>query len=163
MAVDDDLAVGTLPEPEAQAPVEQRRRGFWLVAGSLGLACVFVLIEIFANFGTKDTIAHAEATLRRAQAAAESVRGRDGSLAGADATRLGTVDPGLHWVDGSQLSTNLDEVSVAVDGSDWGAAVQARPGACFYIHLRGTSDDVLYGVGTVCTGEAALSASDSRW
>ena len=162
MAVDDDVAVSTLPEPEAAAPARRGNRGFWLVAGSLGLACVFVLIEIFANFGTKDTIAHAEATLLRAQTAAESVRGRDGGLGGADATRLGAVDPGLHWVEGSQQSTNLDEVSVAVDGSDWGAAVMAKPGACFYLHMSGAAD-IAYGVGTVCTGEAALSASDARW
>ena len=63
---------------------------------------------------------------------------------------------------GSEESTGLDQVSVATAGSAWGAAVQARPGACFYLHLTGT-DTVLYGVGTVCTGQEALQASDTQW
>jgi hypothetical protein len=53
-------------------------------------------------------------------------------------------------------------VSVATQNGDWGAAVEARPGACFYLHL--TSDSgMFYGVGTSCTGQQALQATDPSW
>ena len=41
-------------------------------------------------------------------------------------------------------------------------AVQAKPGACFYLHRTGAGE-VFYGVGTVCTGQEALQATDPRW
>ena len=89
---------------------ERHNRGFWLVVGSIGLACVLLVAAILYNAPMKETIGHAEATLRVAQA----------------------------------------------------AAVQARPGACFYIHLT-DAGDVFYGVGTVCTGSVAMRATDPRW
>ena len=161
MPVDDDLA---LHDPETvDAPVPRRRaHGFWIVLAALLFGCVFILVEIFANFGVKDTIAHAEHTLRTAQAAAERVHEADGTYAGADHTRLTVVEPTLLWVPGTTASGGLDQVSVASDGSSWGAAVQARPGACFYVHLT-PSGDTFYGVGTDCTGQEALQATDPRW
>ena len=53
-------------------------------------------------------------------------------------------------------------MSVATANGDWGAAVQARPGACFYLHLTGEGA-TYYGVGTSCTGQDALQATDPRW
>ena len=161
MPVDDDLVLDDVEA--AGAPVSRgSRRGFWVVLGALVFAGIFVLIEIFANFGVKDTIAHAEHSLRLAEAAADRVKQADGSYAGADDVRLTTVEPTLQWNPGDAPSDGLQSVSVATAGSAWGAAVQARPGACFYLHL---TDDgsVLYGVGTVCTGQEALQASDPRW
>ena len=159
--VDDDIAIDN--EATADAPAFRRStRGFWLVTGAMVLGCVFIVVEIFANFGMKDTIAHAEFTLRTAQAAAERVHEADGTYAGADHTRLTVVEPTLLWVPGTEASGGLDEVSVASDGSSWGAAVQARPGACFYLHIT-PSGDVFYGVGTDCTGQEALQATDPRW
>jgi len=160
--VDDDIALHDEVTADVPVPARQRKGGFWLVLGALLLGCVFILVEIFANFGVKDTIAHAEHSLRTAQAAAERVREADGSYAGADHTRLTVVEPTLLWVPGTAASGGLDEVSVASDGSSWGAAVQARPGACFYLHLT-PSGDVFYGVGTDCTGGEALQATDPRW
>lgn len=161
MPVDDDLEVGRATDAD-DAASPRSNRGFWLVAGALGFACVFVLIEIFANFGTKDTIAHAEATLRAAQAAVGSAASTEGSVARLDATRLATIEPALAWVPGTEASDDLDEVSFQTRGAAWAAAVQARPGACFYLHETG-SGEVFYGVGTVCTGEEALRATDPRW
>ena len=162
MPVDDDIVLDEALEADVPAPAPRRNRGFWLVTFSIVLVCIFVVIEIFANFGVKDSIAHAEHTLTTAQAAAERIRGADGSYAGGDHTRMTAVEPTLLWVAGTEASSGLNEVSVAADGSSWGAAVQAKPGACFYLHLTG-SGEVFYGVGTVCTGQEALQATDPRW
>jgi hypothetical protein len=159
------MPVDVLPEVATHDEPDARRlggRGFWVVFGSLAFASVFVLVEIFANLGMKDTIAHAEHSLGLAQVAADQVRAADGTLGHADQVRLGAIEPDLRFVAGGEQSTALDEVSVATAGDGWGAAVQARPGACFYLHLSG-ADTVLYGVGTVCTGQEALQASDPRW
>lgn len=158
----DDVIVDEVATDDGPPPARLGGRGFWLVTAALLFGCVFLVVEIFANFGTKDTIAHAEHTLGVAKAAADRIRDADGSYAGADAVRLGAVEPSLTWVTGSDQSTGLDQVSVATQGSEWGAAVEARPGACFYLHLsdRGRT---LYGVGTLCTGQEALQASDSQW
>ncbi len=132
------------------------------MTGALLLGSVFMLVEIFANFGVKDTVAHAEHTLRAAQAAAEHIRDADGSYADADHIRLVAVEPSITAVAGEEFARGLDQVSVAAESASWGAAVEARAGACFYIHL--TADgQVFYGVGTVCTGQEALRAADPRW
>ena len=110
---------------------------------ALGFACVFVVVEIFANLGIKDTIGHAEHTLTVAQAAAGTVVANDGSLSDADHIRLAAVEPSLQWIPGGEQSSGLDQVSVATANGDWGAAVLARPGACFYLHLTGEGRDLL--------------------
>ena len=159
MPVDNDLLTSTTPAPDADAPIRRSNRGFWLVTGSIVFACVFVLIEIFANFGTKDTIAHAEYTLTKAQTAIGVVESRDGTV---DPRGLTQTEPTLLWVAGDQESTGLDTVSLATQDAAWGIAVQAKPGACFYLHQT-SSGEVFYGVGTVCTGQEALQATDPRW
>ena len=70
--------------------------------------------------------------------------------------------PDLAFRDAADESFGLDVVSVSASESTWAAAVQARPGACFYLRLDEGADP-RYGSGTECTGEAALSASDTRW
>ena len=158
----DDVVLDDVATEDGPPPARVGGRGFWLVAAALLFGCIFVVVEIFANFGMKDTIAHAEHTLGVAKAAADRVRDADGSYTDADAVRLATVEPSLTWAAGADQSTGLDDVSVAIDGSEWGAAVQARPGACFYLHLADRGR-VLYGVGTVCTGQEALQANDLQW
>jgi hypothetical protein len=158
--VDDDVLTSTTPAPDADAPVAGRRHGFWLVAGSIGLVCVFVVIEIFANFGVKDSIAHAEYSLRKAETAIGGVRDAGGDTV--TPTHMATVEPTLLWVGGDRPSAGLDEISLATDGLAWGAAVQVKPGACFYLHHT-ASDEVFYGAGTLCTGDEALRATDPRW
>lgn len=160
MPVDDDILTSTTPAPDADAPARRTNRGFWLVTGAIVLSCVFVLIEIFANFGTKDTIAHAEYTLRTAQTAIEAVQARGAD--NLDPTRMAATEPSLLWVAGDRESTGLEVVSIATQDAAWGVAVQAKPGACFYLHQTG-GGEVLYGVGTVCTGQEALQATDPRW
>jgi hypothetical protein len=157
----DDIVLDEAAE-DAPPPARFGGRRFWMVAGALLFAAVFVVVEIFANFGVKDTIAHAEHSLGLARAAAVLVRDSDGSFGDASDTRLATVEPSLSWLPGDQPSAGLDQVSVATDGREWAAAVQARPGACFYLHLT-DGCRALYGAGTVCTGQEALQASDSHW
>jgi len=150
----------------SRGPDAARRsnRGFWLVAGAIGAACVFLVVEIVVNRPIKDSIGHAEATLRDAQATVETVRSgsASGSVASADAAAMSAADPAHTYRDGASVSTGLDDVSVATGEGAWAAAVQARPGACFYLRLT-DAGDVFYGVGTVCTGETALGASDPEW
>jgi len=161
MPVDDALALDKLTDDGAPAP-RGRGRSAWIVFAALGFACVFVVVEIFANLGIKDSIGHAEQTLTVAQAAAGRAFTADGSFNGADHTRMAAVEPSLQWIAAGDQATGLNEVSVATQDGNWGAAVEARPGACFYLHL--TSDGgTFYGVGTSCTGQEALQATDPSW
>jgi len=146
----------------AARPARRSNRGFWLVAGSLAIACVLLVVAILANRSLKVTIAHAEATLRDAQAAAATIREYSGSVADADAGAMSGTDTAHTYRSGDSVSKGLDDVSIATRAGEWGAAVQARPGACFYLRLT-DEGEVFYGVGTACVGEAALAASDPRW
>jgi len=157
----DALALDELTDDGAPLPRE-RGRSAWIVFAALGFACVFVVVEIFANLGIKNSIGHAEQTLTVAQAAAGRVAAADGGYDGADHVRLEAEEPSLQWVAGGEQSSGLDQVSVATANGDWGAAVQARPGACFYLHLTGDGA-TFYGVGTSCTGQDALRATDPHW
>ena len=161
MPVDDTLTLDELTDDGAPMP-RGRGRSSWIVFAALGFACVFVVVEIFANLGIKDSIGHAEQTLTVAQAAAGRVVAADGSYRDADHTRLEAVEPSLQWIAGGDQATGIDEVSVATANGDWGAAVEARPGACFYLHLTGDGA-TFYGVGISCTGQQALQATDPRW
>jgi hypothetical protein len=143
-------------------PARRSNPGFWLVAGALLIACVVVFVAILANRPLGDSIAHAESTLRDAQAAATTVRNGSGSYADADVASIAAAEPTNTYGSGDVASTGLDEVSVATGAGEWAAAVEARPGACFYLHLT-DAGDTFYGVGTDCTGRTALEASDPRW
>ena len=141
---------------------ERHNRGFWLVVGGIGLASVLLVAAILYNAPMTETIGHAEDTLRLAQAAAQRIHDSDGSFGSADAATLAASDPSHTYRDGTTPSAGLDDISIATGPASWAAAVQARPGACFYLHLT-DGGEVFYGVGTVCTGSAAMSATDPRW
>ena len=145
------------PEPPARG-----NRGFWLVVGVLLAAGAFLVVEILAHRPLADTIGHAQATLRRTQAAAESILAETGSFAEADAAGLADELPGLSFRPGDEASTGLDDVSVSASDGIWAGAVQVRPVACFYLRLE-VGEDPRYGAGEVCSGEAALEAAEPRW
>ena len=127
----------------------------------MALASVVVVTAIVSNLGVKDTIAHAQHSLLLVQSGARSISTETGSYAEADASGLAVA--GLELVGPDTASTGLDQISVFADASTWAAAVEARPGACFYLRL-GPSGDPTYGSGTVCTGrEAERSALDTDW
>jgi hypothetical protein len=163
---DDELIQAYESEFADPAPTRRSNRGFWIVLGTLLVASILMLVEIFANRPIANTIGHAEHSLRVAQAGAEQQLATDGRFTDADAVGLtasgaGTAD-GLTFVAADQASSGLDSISVYASDTEWAAAVEATPGACFYIRLREGQDD-LYGVGTECTGEQAHLATDPRW
>ena len=161
MATEDEILRAYEAEFQPEPPV-RGNRGFWLVIGVLLAASVFLVVEILAHRPLADTIGHAQATLRRAQRAAETIRSETGDFADADATGLTTAAPSIRFRVSDEPSAGLDEVSVAASERTWAAAVQARPGACFYLRLE-IGEDPRYGSGATCTGEAALLAAEPRW
>ena len=162
MSDDDDILEAYERELSDTPPPARANRGFWLVAGTMLLAAVILLVEIFANRGIKDTIAHAQSSLRVAQAAAERVHQASASYRDASADDLARTEPRLSFAGPDDVSSGLDDVSVAASDLEWAAAVQARPGACFYLRLD-AEGDAFYGSGLVCSGTAALGANESRW
>ena len=161
MAIDDEV-IRAYEEEFGPEPAPRSNRGFWIVAGTLLVGGVFLIVEIFANRPLANTIGHAQSTLRRAEAAAKGVYDRTGSFQDADAGALDEDVTGLSFRSGDGSSVGLDDVSVSASDTVWAAAVQVRPGACFYIRL-GAGADPRYGAGTECTGEVALLARDPRW
>jgi hypothetical protein len=139
-----------------------RSRGFFIVAGALGLGCVLLVVQILANRPLAETIAHGQHTLRAAQAEAERILQRTGSFAAAGAGELGVAGEPLTFREADQPSIGLNDVSVYASATVWAAAVRARPGACFYLKLA-VDDDPRYGVGVRCTGLEAIGSSEPRW
>jgi hypothetical protein len=161
MAIDDDV-IRAYEEEFGPEPMPRSNRGFWIIAGTLLVSGVFLIVEIFANRPLANSIGHAQSTLRKAQAAAELVHHRTGSFQEADAGALAEDITDLTFRSGDESSVGLDDVSVSASDTEWAAAVQVRPGACFYIRLGGGADP-RYGAGTECTGEVGLLANDPRW
>lgn len=163
MPDDDEILEAYEDDFSRPAPARPRsNRGFWLVAGTIVIGSIFLLVEIWVNRDIKDAIAHAQFSLRTAQAAAEAIETDTGSFAGATAEGMAARDPSLTYLGPDEASRSLDAVSVATTPTEWGAAVETRPGACFYLRLR-VGEDPLYGFGTECTGTVALQATDPRW
>jgi hypothetical protein len=160
--IDDDAAASGFEPDDDLEPERRSNRGFWIVAVALGLTCVMLVLAIFANRPLKDEISHTESDLNGALAKADAIHAETGTYTGADAAGLAAIDDARTYVPGDQASSGPGSVSVAASAAVWAAAVQVRPQACFYIK-REDSEDTAYGVGTVCTGRAALAAADSRW
>lgn len=162
MATEDEILRAYEAELRSE-PQPRGNRGFWIVVGTLLLTGIFLVGEILAHRPLADRIGHAQDTLRRGQAAAENIRTETGGFAEADAVgRLEAVLPGISLRSAAEPSTGLDDLSVAASDRVWAAAVQVRPGACFYLRLE-MGADPRYGSGTECSGEAALLASEPRW
>ena len=161
---DDDEILGAYErELGAEPPPRPRsNRGFWMIVGTIGLACIVMVVEILVNRPLGNDIGHAEYSLRQAEAGANRVLQQTGSLEGADAQALSTIAPQVRYVGSTTASTDPGEASVVASAGVWAAAVQARPEACFYIKLT-DAGDVTYGSGTGCTGVDALTASDTQW
>jgi hypothetical protein len=161
VAADDEI-IRAYEEELGPGPAPRSNRGFWVIVVTFALGGIFLIVEIFANRPLAESIGHAQQTLREAEAAAGLVRDRQGGYAGADADGLSDVLPGLTFRPADAPSFGNEVVSVSASDTVWAAAVQARPGACFYLRLEVGSDPA-YGVGTACTGEDALDADDTRW
>jgi hypothetical protein len=161
VATDDDI-IRAYDDELGPEPARSSNRRFWLVAGAMALGGIILIVEIFANRNLANTIGHAQHTLRQAQAGAELIRSRTGSYEEANAEELSQDLPELAFREAGEGSFGLDVVSVSASETTWAAAVQVRPGACFYLRLD-IGSDPSYGSGGDCTGEAALEAEDTRW
>jgi hypothetical protein len=102
--------------------------------------------------------AAAEEAIGEALAAAELAFSKHGSFLDATPARLSALQPGYIFVDGP--STTPEIVSVAVTNDTWAAAVQGFSGTCFWVRAA-TLGEVTHGIGTDCTGSAALHALDA--
>ena len=96
----------------------------------------FLIVEIFANRPLANSIGHAQDSLRRAQAAAGDRLRPHRFVPGGGCGSLEEDVPDLTFPPGDEASIGLDVVSVSASDSGVGAAVQTRPGACFYVHLQ---------------------------
>ncbi len=105
------------------------------------------------------TDAGAEEAIGLALTAAEVAYSKHGSFLDATPARLTSLQPGYIFVDGP--STTPEIVSVAATADTWAAAVRGFSGTCFWVRA-GTSGDVTPGIGSDCTGAAALSPPPPR-
>jgi hypothetical protein len=100
------------------------------------------------------TDARAEEAIGLALAAAEVAFSTHGTFLDATPARLTSLQPGYIFVDGP--STTPEIVSVAATAGTWAAAVQAPGGLCLWARAAAMGD-VTHGIGSDCTGAAALS------
>jgi hypothetical protein len=161
VATDDEI-IRDYDEELGPEPLPRSNRGFWVVLGTMVFGGLFLVVEIFANRPLANDIGHAQDTLRRAQAAAQTIYDRTGAFVSAGPDDLEDDLPGLSFRPASESSIGFDDVSVSATELVWAAAVQSRQGACFYLRL-GVGSEPRYGSGSVCTAEAALEADQPRW
>lgn len=164
--IDDDALTGA-EDPDGgldgDEPLPRSNRTFWMIATALALACILMVVAIFANRPLKESIAHTEFDLNGALAHAQRIQAASGTFAGADAASLGAGDDERQYVGPDEASGGPGTVSVYASTGVWAAAVSARPDACFFIK-QVVGEDTTYGVATgACTGRAALAATDDRW
>ena len=136
-------------------------RGFLIVASCLVVGSALLMVEIFANRPMVSGIARSQSDLRAAASFALRIQSENGTFEVADAKGLAAVDPGRTYIGADQTASGPGQVSVDSDVGEWAAATPVN-GACFYI-LERAGKATLYGGGTVCTGRAALGASQDAW
>jgi hypothetical protein len=152
------------------AGVAGSNRGFWKVVIPLIVAGVvlFVLVLAFRPVARTGAVAFAQANLRRAADAAETVATADGSLADATRERLkaeGSVDD-LLLIDPDESSNDPEVVSIMATEAAWTGSVRAETGECFWIRLRagsGSGFGTVFGTGTNCSAEEASAATPGAW
>ena len=151
------------------AAVAGSNRGFWKVVIPLAVAGIvlFVLVLAFRPVARSGAVAYAQANLRKAAQAAETVAA-DGSLA--DATRQRLNDQGsvedLLLIDPDQSSNDPEVISVLATEAAWTGSVRAETGECFWMRIRagsGSGFGTLFGTGTDCSADAASAAEPSAW
>src|SRR2546423_102690 len=72
-------------------------RGFWMIIGTVAMAGVILVGEIFANRPLVNTISTTEHDLRYALGEAQQVYERSGSFDDAGWLKLGAIDAQLHY------------------------------------------------------------------
>lgn len=105
------------------------------------------------------TDADAEEATRVALAAAKIAFSGHRSFLDAGPAQLSVLQPGYTFVDGASTTHRI--VSVAATSDTWAAAVQGPGGLCYWVRATGVGD-VTHGIGSDCTGSAALSPPPPR-
>jgi hypothetical protein len=145
-------------------PLPRRhQRGFWMVAGTIGLGAVILLVEIFANRPLVNGISRAEHDLTVARRYADRIYSEGGTFEPANAVGLATVDAGRTYVDGDQPSSEPGTVSVLAAADTWAAASRSEQGTCFYLKLTTGHDPTYLVADGACTGREALKADQPQW
>lgn len=141
-------------------------RGFWIAVVPMALfgAVLLVLILVTRPAAERASEFTARDNLRTAVRAAREVADREGSFAAAVPLALGgeAVAENLLFIDPDLASNDPDVVSVFAMDDLWVGAARADTGACFWIRVTPTGDDVV-GTGTECSGEAAAAARPAAW
>jgi hypothetical protein len=88
------------------------------------------------------------------------IAGAAGTFAKAGPAELTIVQPSLLFVDGPSSAPTV--VSVSAGDRTWGAASMGASGICYWVRTD-AGGQVAFGTGTVCTGQAALRATDASW
>jgi hypothetical protein len=92
------------------------------------------------------------------EAARNAMRGKR-TVDDAGPGQLSEIERSLTFTDGPSPAPGI--VSVAVSGGRWAAAVKGASGVCYWVSLA--PGGASFGSGELCTGLAALSASDASW
>ena len=166
MPDDDDILEAYERELDLEpiAPLPRRsNRGFWMVAGTIGLGAVVLMVEIFANRPMVNAISRTENDLRTSLAAAERIYADGGSFTPADAAGLGAAGGGRTYVDADRPASSPGTVSVYASGQTWAAASPTAQGTCFYVKQVAGQDTMYLVADGDCTGTEALGADQTQW
>lgn len=166
MPEDDDILEAYERELDG-APVQplarRSNRGFWMVAGTIGLGVVVLMVEIFANRPMVGAIARVEYDLKTSLRAAQRIYSAGGSFTSAGAGALAAADEGRTYVEADRSASTPGTVSVYASGTTWAAASRTAQGTCFYVKQVAEEDTLYLVADGDCTGDEALAADQDRW
>jgi hypothetical protein len=163
---DDDMLEAYERELDGEPfqPLPRRsNRGFWMVAGTIGLGAIVLMVEIFANRPMVNSISRTENDLKVSLRAAERIYADGGSFTPADAGALAATVGGRTYVDASRSASVPGTVSVYASGTTWAAASPTAQGTCFYVKQVAAEDTLYLVADGDCTGTEALAARDTQW
>jgi hypothetical protein len=163
---DDDVLEAYERELDGEPfqPLPRRsNRGFWMVAGTMGLGAIILMVEIFANRPMVNAISRTQNDLKSSLRAAQRIFADGGSFTPADADALAEAVQGRTYVAADLSASSSGTVSVYASGQTWAAASPTTQGTCFYLK-QVAGEDTLYLVADGdCTGTEALAADQDRW
>lgn len=166
MPNDDDILEAYERELDG-SPIQQlpRRsnRGFWMVAGTIGLGAVVLMVEIFANRPLVNAISRTENDLKVSLGAAQRIYADGGSFTFAGADALAAAVEGRTYVEADRSASSPGTVSVYASGTTWAAASPTEQGTCFYLKQVAEEDTLYLVADGDCTGTEALAADQTRW
>ena len=166
MPDDDDILESYERELDGEPfqPLPRRsNRGFWMVAGTIGLGAVVLMVEIFANRPMVNSISRTENDLKVSLRAAERIYADGGSFTPADAVSLAAADEGRTYVEADRSASVPGTVSVYASGTTWAAASPTAQGTCFDLKQVAAQDTLYLVADGDCTGTEALGADQPQW